>query len=60
MLDHDLGTPFDCLVAIGAVAAHVKAGVVNIEAAIKSRSRAVEWIEYQRRDEGPGMVSAMM
>ena len=60
MFDYDLGAPFNSLVTIGAVAAHVKACVVDVEAAVKSRSRAVQRIEYQRADKSPGVISAMM
>ena len=60
MFDHDLGAPFDSLVTIGAVAAHVKACVVDVEAAVKSRSGAVQWIENQRCHKGSGVISAMM
>src|SRR4051812_7160611 len=48
MFDHDLGAPFDSLVTIRAVAAHVKACVIDVETAVKSRSRAVQGIENER------------
>ena len=53
MLDDDLGAPFDRLVTIGAVAAQVKSGVVDVEAAIKSWSSAIQRIENQRPTKAP-------
>src|SRR6266568_197742 len=58
---HDIfGAPLDGFVAVGAMAAQVEAGIVDVESAIEAWSGAVERIENQRTDKCPGVIALQM
>lgn len=60
VLDHDFGAPLHRFVAVSAVAAQVKARVIDVEAPVKSGSRAIQRIENQRSHKRAGVVSTLM